>query len=57
MLTIAQIAEQYPKTGSKSTILRAVRRGELKATRVGVQGIWLVTAADLEAWLTELAIC
>jgi excisionase family DNA binding protein len=38
---------------SESTILRAARRGKLRAYKVGV--LWRLRHADLDAWITASA--
>lgn len=51
MLTIAQIALR--ENLQKRVVLYAAQTGRLKAKRVGVQGIYLVTEKDLAAWLAS----
>lgn len=51
MLTIAEIAARYPEAGTKRTIQRAAERGELKGTRVGGFGMWLIEPRAVAEWL------
>jgi excisionase family DNA binding protein len=51
MLTVAEIIRRHPEVGSKRTVLRAAERGDLKAVRVGLRRMWLISEQDLADWL------
>lgn len=50
LLTTQQAAKRL-KLNSASTLRHAIRRGELKAEKVGRD--WMIDPADLDAWAKE----
>ena len=54
LLTPPEIAEQCRV--SVRTVLRAIRAGRLRASRLGTRGSYRVRAADVEAWLAGTVV-
>jgi len=54
LLTPADVAERCQI--SAKTVLRAIHRGRLRASRLGDQGAYRMREADVEAWI-EASVC
>src|SRR3954452_4022205 len=53
LLTIEQVAASCQ--GSSKTVYRAIRRGALRASRLGMTGAYRVKPEEMEAWIEESA--
>jgi excisionase family DNA binding protein len=51
-LTLADVAEVL--STSSAQVYALVRRGELKAIKIGGRGQWRISVADLEAYIQRL---
>ena len=51
-LTLADVAEVL--STSSAQVYALVRRGDLKAIKIGGRGQWRVSVADLEAYIDQL---
>lgn len=51
LLTPADVAERCQV--SAKTVLRAIHRGHLRASRLGESGAYRVRSADVEAWIEK----
>ena len=51
LLTPADVAERCQI--SAKTVLRAIHRGRLRASRLGEQGAYRMREADVDAWIAE----
>jgi excisionase family DNA binding protein len=49
LLTPADVAERCQI--STKTVLRAIHRGQLRATQLGERGVYRMHAADVHAWI------
>jgi excisionase family DNA binding protein len=48
ILTVAEVAERCKL--HKKTVLRAIHRGKLRASQLGVKGAYRIRPADVDAW-------
>ncbi len=54
LLTSADVAERCQI--SPKTVLRAIHRGRLRASRLGESGAYRIRNIDVEAWLEESVV-
>ena len=54
LLTPADVAERCQI--STKTVLRAIRSGRLRASRLGERGAYRIRVADLDAWLQAVVV-
>ena len=54
LLTPADVAERCQV--SAKTVLRAIHRGSLRASRLGESGAYRMRSSDVDAWLEESVV-